>query len=367
MHRFFPKRFPMEQMIQISRETEVPRNHDRIRLHRILKTGSILILLIFFFTGIVLFSRQFWEFKKESVKLDFHFINDDIPAIYGVSHTSYAIGPKKITTKAESISVRNRRFNRLILNFCKDIIISDLHVKVRSEKADTVMDWAKDDHLESITSLLFFDYRRLRISNGISKIYFRFMVDQLKVDLIPNDSEASIFTILADSMLKEGASNELTFKGNFRILQNDSKLFSSSLAIWNFKKNQFYFPDGFITNEHDQLKKFDIASIKYDRTSEIKSLIAGIKPNRSLTTTQLPLNSRQSSIVLNKRVSSQAKFERLKEKLSNLDEKTRKMIVLELLATNPSTFNLSGITPASFLFPNFRLGAFDAGPFVAGL
>jgi hypothetical protein len=335
------------QMIHTSQEKKVSRNRDLINPRRFFRIGSIIILLFVIIAGTVFVLKQSWEFKKVSVQPDLPLINGDCPILRGVSHTSYSIYSKKINTKAKSILVRNRRFNRHILNFCKDIIISDLHARVRSKKADAVMDWAKNEHLNSLTSSLFYDYR-LGIYGAIPKINFRIIIDQLQVDLIPNDSEASIFSIFADSMLKEGASNELTFKGNFRIRLNNSEFIRSSLAIWNQEKNRFYFPSGYVLNNSKQSKTFDIASFEYKTMSEIKSLVE------------------QDSVVLNKKASRPVEFERTKKYFFNLDKKTQKMIILELLATNPSIFNQAGISPAFFLFPNFRLGAFEAGPFVAG-
>ena len=341
-------------------------------MHRkIIRSGLLIIislglLFVALLGGFGLIYEPSKPAGKDTRATDSQLIHATVPGLSGVSYSSYANSRQDITFKAEDVSLRNRRFEGHILNFCKDIVISDLQVRIRSQQLENVMDWAYNSHLDSITSALFFDYR-LMIYNEISNINIRFVVQPLRVDLIPDDGEWPRFSIYVDSMFKESTSDVLTFKGNFRLFLNDRELIGSQLAKWDLERRRFLFPAGFVIPNSFYSNRLALESNEYVTLAEIKALPEENKPIQAVTAGQTFTKKMDGNSKNRDGIPVSFDFEQIRKNLKKLDKETQKMIVLELLATNPGVFKQAGLSPALLLFPNFQLGAFEPGPLFAGL
>lgn len=353
----------MAAFIQKNEDLRIRRQLKRSGL---LKIGSFITLFVVFVGGFVLVYDQTRRAGKDTRAQDPPLIAEFGPGLRGVSYSSYANNQQDITFKATRISIRNRRFNGHILNFCKDVVISNMHVRVKSQQLEGVMDWVHKSHLDSITSILFFDYRLL-VSKEISNINIRFVVQPLQIDLISPNTEFPIISMSADTMFKEGTTDDLIFKGNFRLFLRNRELIRSQLAKWVSEKNGFLFPAGFIFHRSFYPNSPAAEGNEYISMAEIKSLLdkkGHIQNFAAGHTIAKKINRRKRN---KNGISASLDFERIGRNLDKLDKKSQKMIVLELLATNPGIFNQLGLSPALLLFPNFRLGAFEPGPFFGGL
>ena len=340
--------------------------HPQIKTFRLLKISCLVTLFAAFLDGFALVHDQTKQTGKDTRATDSQLINAVVPGLSGVSYSSYAKHQQNISFKAERVSLDNRRFEGHILNFCKDIVISDLQVRIRSQQLENVMDWAYNSHLDSITSALFFDHR-LILYNEISNINIRFVAQPLRVNLIPYDGEGPRFSIYADSMFKESASEVVTFKGNFRLFLNDRELIVSQLVKWNPDKRRFLFPAGFVTPNSTYSNRLAVKSNKYITLAEINGLLAQNKPIQAVTPGQTFAKKIDRKGKRRDGIPVSLDFEQISKNLKKVDKDTQKMIVLELLATNPGILKQAGLSPALLLFPNFKLGAFEPGPFFTGL
>jgi hypothetical protein len=340
--------------------------HRQVKRSGLLRISSLIMLFATLLGGFVLVYDQTKPAGKDARAPDSNLINEIIPGLSGVSYSSYANNQQDLTFKAKRIFLRNRQFDGHILNFCKDIVISGLQVRVKSPQLERVMDWAYNSHLKSISSALFFDYRLL-IYKKMSNINIRFVVQPLQVDLIPNNGELPIFSIHADSMFKESTSDDLTFEGNVRLFLNDREFINSQLAKWDLDRHRFLFPVGFVMHGSFYPNSLAVGSNAYVTIAEIKDLLAENKPRQTFT--KGPSFAKKIDLMGRNKdgIPASIDLERISRNLKKLDRKTQKMVVLEMLATNPGVFKQVGLSPASLLlFPNFQLGAFEPGPFFAG-
>ena len=108
-------------------------------------------------------------------------------------------------------------------------------------------------------------------------------------------------------------------------------------------------------------------SNEYVSIEEIKGLLSENKPTQTFTTGHTFAKKIDRKGQNRNGIPASFDFERICRNLNKLDKETQKMIVLELLATNPGVFKQVGLSPALLLFPNFQLGAFEPGPFFGGL
>ena len=250
---------------------------------------------------------------------------DMTPSIQGISYTRFSDNQRKYNLRAEYITITDRRYENLIFPAFKDIIISELRVTMESQTISEIMDWASNSVLAPFTALLFFDERSFD-PYGVANLTYRVIVEDLRVCLMSKGADTPWVVMSADVMVKQGG---------------------------------FYFPTGYLLD--GQPRPIGFFTVGHD-VAPLRGVGCPVSGAQDLLVKALPHSeSREGRPSVQPLSSDFANLETIRKNFRNMDPGIRRSLFWQLLVLNPELFKQRQISPFIFLFPNFKLGAFEPG------
>ena len=280
------------------------------------------------------------------------------PSIQRVSYTKFSDNQRRYNLRAENITIKDRRHGNLIFPSFKDIIISELRVTMESQTISEIMDWTSNSVLAPFITLLFFDERSFD-PYGIASLTYRVIFEDLQVCLKSKGTDTPWVVMSTDVMIKQPASSEVIFKGNFSLNFRTGEHLRSSEAKWLFRQAGFYFPTGYLLDGRPKPIGFftaghDVAPLRGAEcpVGGAQNVIVGALPHSESPEGRPSIQPLSSDF---------ANFETIRKNFRNMDPGIRRSLFWQLLTLNPELFKQRQISPFILLFPNFKLGAFDPG------
>ena len=283
---------------------------------------------------------------------------DMTPSIQGISYTRFSDNQRKYNLRAEYITITDRRYENLIFPAFKDIIISELRVTMESQTISEIMDWASNSVLAPFTALLFFDERSFD-PYGVANLTYRVIVEDLRVCLMSKGADTPWVVMSADVMVKQAASSEVIFKGDFSLNFRTGEHLRSSEAKWLSRQGGFYFPTGYLLD--GQPRPIGFFTVGHD-VAPLRGVGCPVSGAQDLLVKALPHSeSREGRPSVQPLSSDFANLETIRKNFRNMDPGIRRSLFWQLLVLNPELFKQRQISPFILLFPNFKLGAFEPG------
>ena len=283
--------------------------------------------------------------------------NSFSPAMMGVSYDTVLPGGHRVAIKVEKMSVRDQRIEDTVFSLFKEVVLSKVNVTINGGDTAEILNWAT---MENLAPLAAYMLPELLDQNRIYLAGTKILLEDMEVSLYSGEKPDRETWLVADSLSVGALSDTAVFTGRLDLRFKPSEhVCSSTGGIWSPSESAIRFPTGYSHN--GRLENEGTFTISNRENGNIKmAQLREAMPEASFESGNPPSSNQLLQGGPKQRLIAGKEFY---NNISHLKKEQIGNFVWQFLALNPGILQQQRITPFQILMPNFKVGAFDPGPF----
>ena len=261
--------------------------------------------------------------------------------------------------RVEKMSVEDQRLGQAVFTQFKEVVFSHVRVTITGAEAADVFDWAAFDRLAPLAAFLvpgMFQDDKLYLAGA--KILLR----DVEVSVRGDTAGSSKAEMLIDTLRLGATSDDVVLGGRLDLkIKPFEHVRSIAGGTWSPSKHVLRFSEGYWRN--GKTEKGALFALTPGEKDKLSAILHVHDPPCTLGQLRLPKGFGSGEGANGQRLVMNKKFFKY---VRSLEKAKVNAFLFQYLALNPDAVKQNGLSPGRVLAPNFKLGAFDPGPFFGG-
>lgn len=276
----------------------------------------------------------------------------------GLSFSMLLPGGGQVTIRAQKMSAADQRMGKAVFTLFKEVVFSHVKVTIEGGAVANIFDWATFDRLAPLAACVVPDMAQ---QDNVYLAGAKILLRDVEVSVHGDKGRDAKARMVADSLCLGANSDDAVLGGRLDLkIGSREHVHSAAGGVWSPVQHSIRFSRGFWLNGRTENEGV-FALAKGDKSgNKLAGLFTGgHTPTVKLGQIELPdqVEGNGQHLVMKKKF-----FKRIR----SMEKSKAEAFLFQYLALNPNAMKQNGLSPGRVLAPNFKLGAFDPGPFFGG-